>query len=1335
MAGNGMLTVEPVLGYPSRAEAGRRYLFTVDVRTRLDSEWPDPSREEIAVRCLVSAWPLFECETSQQAVVAHRFGGTYGPARFLLEAAALDPGQTERRGKIRVTLVSESGMMLTSLETPEISVVERRAERKPERDRAKWGHDAPVTALAISPDGRRVVSASSSGAWRIWDLATEKLLAVPTPHTTALQSVAFSSDGLLVAAGGSDGTGLLHHCELGWTKPISLHSGVVWSLCFGEWFLASVSSDMRLILWDLERERWEVLRTFPDWVVAVGYLRETYTVFAACDDGTLHHIELNGPKHTTGWKAPARINCMAVVQDTKEIVCGLNDGSIRIWKHGEPDYQTILTDGGSIHSIAASGDGRWIASGHDDGSVGIFDRKRNKHLARPYFLSGLIRAQSAQIPRVAPVALSPDGRVALAGTETGAIERIDILPPDPVSDALDVMRSEGPHERRFEALRDLLDYLGAQRTPPLRTLTAWFEPHRIYLEAPNLPSSIRAIVEVFPASQRPGPDTRPPGTIPALLTNFLSFVWTWVDHDGEPHHLSYELSADREPPIEQFVEFFRQPFLSPHEIPQDYAVIFANDPRAPSMPFDRWLRDTVIEDPSRMLAAHDPDLREFEHRIETIIAYGRQAKRPGTLYIYFVGVGRNSDAPAPMFRLSDGSMVHFMDYVRRIQEDDRFQRIVVLADLREEMHFKGPPIMAGPASSSQLYRSSVVGIFSCQPAEGRFTHDVIGALGGRAAERGRAEIRAESLRRYMVEKQQAEHLDRVRYDTVLYGSDFPIRGGVLPPVVTVRIRIPEHFTDRVALMREDTFSMEMSKPVNEIDLAPGRYTLRCREPLEALFIDVPPWQEDVLEIEAFQDADPKLPRIVILSSEGHHDGRRIFIEALHRLSARKLQVLVRDIGEEVRNAYLVVLFGDPVRKVLARRDRSPVFWVSFFGQNPAKSTPDFIAYPEDEGSLRAAARAALERGDLPIFDAERLFESARRSVVRVESSQPVSFASGFVLGRASVVTADYVTNDNLTIWEWRGENKYQVRHVLASRAYANLGYGILVYEDFDKAPIPRLKHASKMPEIGERALVVGWNEHKELTGIEGTVESMDELWLDVSIPHALPGFGGCPVLNANGEALGLLHSERERASARVIEKCVRLDRINETAPTYSSLMPMAKAKGRKKAAPKKNTGLDAALQKGRKRQSRSRRETPAGPVLTPVFGITPGRSTRRDVVRLLVKGKLQAFGKLKKQNHRGWTFQFGEISVTHDKVDSTANPGDVIRSIEYWGDEQLPLGFTTGLELDTARQIAMKHFIWLGYQSFRGLVFSDRDNGPILLEISWISSRKNPLTYKVYGAI
>jgi SH3-like domain-containing protein len=115
----GGLAVEPVISYPSVMEPGNDYLFSVDLRA-LESAcgWPAAAGEEYAVHCLVNGAPFFRSEPlGGGAVVVHRFGGTYGPARFLLR-----PTRAAGEGVIRVTLVNAWGVPLATLETPPIPI-------------------------------------------------------------------------------------------------------------------------------------------------------------------------------------------------------------------------------------------------------------------------------------------------------------------------------------------------------------------------------------------------------------------------------------------------------------------------------------------------------------------------------------------------------------------------------------------------------------------------------------------------------------------------------------------------------------------------------------------------------------------------------------------------------------------------------------------------------------------------------------------------------------------------------------------------------------------------------------------------------------------------------------------------------------------------------------------------------------------------------------------------------------------------------------------------------------------------------------------------------------
>jgi CheY-like chemotaxis protein len=113
------LAIEPIIGFPAVAEAGKTYLLTVDVRP-LDwgEHWPYEQREECVIYCLLDSVPLFRNEPlGEPAIVLHRFGGTYGPAKFLIHASE----QPQERS-IQVTLVNDWGIPLTTLQVPNLKI-------------------------------------------------------------------------------------------------------------------------------------------------------------------------------------------------------------------------------------------------------------------------------------------------------------------------------------------------------------------------------------------------------------------------------------------------------------------------------------------------------------------------------------------------------------------------------------------------------------------------------------------------------------------------------------------------------------------------------------------------------------------------------------------------------------------------------------------------------------------------------------------------------------------------------------------------------------------------------------------------------------------------------------------------------------------------------------------------------------------------------------------------------------------------------------------------------------------------------------------------------------
>src|SRR5262249_17167643 len=111
-----------------------------------------------------------------------------------------------------------------------------------------------IGALALSPDGRAVVTTSWPGPVRLWSLATGRELLRFEGAEAYRSTVCFSPDGKMVAAAGYD------HCVRLWEVATGRQRcrfagrrGTVWALSFApdSWRLASGSSDTTVVVWDV----------------------------------------------------------------------------------------------------------------------------------------------------------------------------------------------------------------------------------------------------------------------------------------------------------------------------------------------------------------------------------------------------------------------------------------------------------------------------------------------------------------------------------------------------------------------------------------------------------------------------------------------------------------------------------------------------------------------------------------------------------------------------------------------------------------------------------------------------------------------------------------------------------------------------------------------------------------------------------------------------------------------------------------------------------------------------------------------------------------------------
>jgi len=203
----------------------------------------------------VAVWQYFEAESAKENAITQQNIATQ--ARHLADLAKNDALTQRDRALVFQTLYLSSlakqkriveadngSAILFALEglpdgsawikvpyIPE-AVLQLESAWRTLRERLVMDHGGLVRRAAISPDGKRILTASDDGSARLWDAATGKPIGEPLiGHNGSVLSVAFSPDGRRFVTASADKTAQLWDTKTGKEigKPFKGHTGAVFS--------------------------------------------------------------------------------------------------------------------------------------------------------------------------------------------------------------------------------------------------------------------------------------------------------------------------------------------------------------------------------------------------------------------------------------------------------------------------------------------------------------------------------------------------------------------------------------------------------------------------------------------------------------------------------------------------------------------------------------------------------------------------------------------------------------------------------------------------------------------------------------------------------------------------------------------------------------------------------------------------------------------------------------------------------------------------------------------------------------------------------------------------
>ena len=284
-------------------------------------------------------------------------------------------------------------------------------------------HSGKVTAISFSRDGQKIATAGEDGLARVWTMTGSKLAELKSPTVKEMLGVSFSPDGQKIVTASDDRLARIWTVTGQEVKRLEGHQGPVTVANFSPdgQTIATASDDGSVKLWNVQTgQKLQDFRGHRGVVWSASFSPDGKRLVSAGRDGTVHLWNLgNKPVQQVelaGFKED--VNAITFSPDGKTIVGAGNEGVMRLWNisgNELKNWQEAIYQRGNVQDVAFSPDGKSIVASGLVSIARVWTLAGS--LTEPQAkLKGLEGSQDGHQGNVGSVAVSPNSQLVATGS-------------------------------------------------------------------------------------------------------------------------------------------------------------------------------------------------------------------------------------------------------------------------------------------------------------------------------------------------------------------------------------------------------------------------------------------------------------------------------------------------------------------------------------------------------------------------------------------------------------------------------------------------------------------------------------------------------------------------------------------------------------------------------------------------------------------------------------------------------------------------------------------------------------------------------------------------------